>query len=69
MSRLNDELHTRRLTRKPKAEVKPTELDKQALEAIEEAIWEGAREWDAMALPQSKAPAERAWVKIKELLK
>jgi hypothetical protein len=55
--------------RKPKAEVKPTELDKQALEAIEEAIWEGAREWDAMALPRSEEPAKKAWAKIKELLK
>jgi hypothetical protein len=45
-----------------------TTLDKRAIEAIEDAIYEGAREWDAWAVPATQEPAKKAWAKIKELL-
>jgi hypothetical protein len=46
----------------------PEITDHAILKIIEDAIWEGAREWDAYAIPASKEPAEKALQKIKELL-
>jgi hypothetical protein len=42
--------------------------DEAILEIIEDAIWDGAREWDAYAMPESKETAMKALLKIKEVL-
>ena len=46
-----------------------TARDEAIIEAIEDAICEGARDWDAYAAPATREPAMKAWAKIKELLR
>jgi hypothetical protein len=41
--------------------------DEQIIDIIREAIWEGAREWDPYAIPQTEAPAQKALQRIKEV--
>lgn len=48
--------------------MKLSKQDKAILEIIADAICDGAREWDAYAVPETKETAMRALLQIKDVL-